>query len=55
MKRLISEHFKIDGTPKRKLTKEEAEKEAKLRDYDSYQCSFCKAYHVGHPRERYIA
>lgn len=49
-KRLVSEHFRSDGAPKRRFaTREEAEKYAELYGYDHiiYPCSFCRGYHFG--------
>lgn len=49
MTRLISEHFKRNGLPKKRFdTHGDAERE-RLRSNkaSSYKCRFCKGWHVG--------
>lgn len=52
--RLIAEHFKTDGKPKRGYpSRAAAIKAAKHLEQrgqviDTYQCTFCKLWHIGH-------
>jgi hypothetical protein len=49
MKRLVGEHFKLDGRPKRSFPTREAAQRHALKYHhghlDIYQCSFCQAWH----------
>lgn len=49
MPRLVSEHFKRDGKPKRGYnTREAAEKErVRSKKKATYKCEFCQKWHVG--------
>jgi hypothetical protein len=47
-RRLVSKHFKRDGTPKVKYaTKQEAMEVAFLKNQVAYECDFCDGYHCG--------
>lgn len=46
-KRLLSEHFREDGKPKRALGLNEARDEAHKTSKHFYLCSFCMQYHLG--------
>lgn len=46
--RLIPEHFKDDGRPKRSFeTRAEAERYLD-KGANIYRCTFCRKFHVGH-------
>lgn len=53
-KRLVSEHFRRDGTPKQRYaTRKEAERHAERYCHDHlsiYPCSFCGGFHFGTKR-----
>ena len=43
------EHFKADGTPKVRMTKDRAKQYVEQHaGFRAYPCSVCKAWHVGH-------
>lgn len=52
----LSEHFRTNGKPKKKLSAEGAHWLAEhIRATDgenvvAYECSFCYAFHIGHSR-----
>jgi hypothetical protein len=54
--RIVGEHFKADGTPKRKFpTREAALKHVQrycLDDKIVYQCNFCNDWHLATERRR---
>lgn len=49
MSRLVSEHFKGNGSPKKAFeSRKAAEQERKRsRKASAYKCKFCKQWHVG--------
>lgn len=49
MNDLLRSHFRVDGLPKQKLTREEAALVADIkgRPYNSYLCDFCDGWHIG--------
>jgi hypothetical protein len=46
--RLISEHFKRDGTPKRGFDTYEEARRYLDRGAKIYRCKFCGKLHIGH-------
>lgn len=51
MGRMIGEHFKQDGTPKKTYrTPAAGQQAAKLHKQVMYRCSFCNLYHLAKPR-----
>ena len=53
-RRLVSEHFRLDGKPKRKFpTSEAAQKHASRHSHKNlviYRCGFCGGYHFATER-----
>lgn len=53
-RRLVSEHFRSDGKPKRRFaTREEAERLAERYRHENlnvYPCGFCRGFHFGTKR-----
>jgi hypothetical protein len=53
--RLVGEHFRSDGTPKRPFpTREAADRHARRHRHDHltiYHCSFCDGYHFATRRD----
>lgn len=48
MSRILSEHFKRNGSPKRRFrTKAEAVEFGRKHNQNPYKCSFCHFWHVG--------
>jgi hypothetical protein len=57
-KRILSEHFRAGGRPKRRFaTREQAEKRARKHYVDLviYFCDFCEGWHFATPRRRRAA
>jgi hypothetical protein len=44
---LVREHFTVEGTPKVKRSRENAEDYAAEHDLEAYRCTFCDHFHVG--------
>lgn len=53
-KRIIGEHFKHNGKPKRRFTKDGALKFARANagQFHVYECSFCGGWHLASAKER---
>lgn len=50
-RRLVSEHFKLDGRPKRPFgSQHEAREFGRPMHQHPYRCTFCGAWHLGKDR-----
>lgn len=47
MSNLIREHFTVEGTPKVKRSREQADEYAADHGLVAYRCTFCDHFHVG--------